>query len=290
MSLLSGLEKFGLNVSNDVDIFKEEEEKPRERRVEAKKEETKKEEIPPEESFILEKGIRCPVCDNVFKTKMVKSGRVKRLESDKDLRPRHQYIDTLKYDICSCPKCGYTAMHRFFPHISQLQIKMIQKDICGNFRSQSEPEPAVYDYDRAIDRHKLALFNTVVKKGKTSEKAYTCLKIAWLYRGKAESLNSDTEAAKQLIADAKKEEETFYQQAYDGLMKAVSTEMFPICGMDQGTMDFLLAAMSMHYKKYDVASKLLAGILTSPTAGRQMKDKALNLKEEVVAELKKGRN
>lgn len=71
--------------------------------------------------------------------------------------------------------------------------------------------------------------------------------------------------------------------------KAVSTEMFPICGMDQGTVDYLLATMSIHYKKYDVASKLLAGILASNTAGRQMKDKALNLKEEVVAELKKGR-
>ncbi len=289
MSLLSGLEKFGLNVSQDVDIFKEEEETPRGRGPQAKKEEVKKEEIPPEESFILEKGIRCPVCDNVFKTKMIKSGRVKRLESDKDLRPRHQYIDTLKYDVCSCPKCGYTAMHRFFPHVSQVQIKLIQKDICANFRSQTEEEPPTYDYDRAIDRYKLALFNTVVKKGKTSEKAYTCLKIAWLYRGKAETMDSSTEAGKKSIAEAKKEEEAFYQQAYDGLMKAVSTEMFPICGMDQGTMDFLLAAMSMHYKKYDVASKLLAGILTSPTAGRQMKDKALILKEEVVAELKKGR-
>lgn len=27
-------------------------------------------------------------------------------------------------------------------------------------------EPAVYDYDTAINRYKLALFNTLVKKGK----------------------------------------------------------------------------------------------------------------------------
>lgn len=285
MNLLSGLEKFGLDISEGADIFKEEE-KPKEK--EAVKEEVK-EEIPPEESFILEKAIRCPVCDKVFKTKMIKTGRVKRLESDKDLRPRHQYIDTLKYDVCSCQNCGYTALHRFFPHISSAQSKLIEEKISTSFRPQMQAEPAVYDYDTAIERHKLALLNTVVKKGKTSEKAYTCLKIAWLCRGKAESLNSDTEAGKKLIQETKKEEEAFYQQAYDGMMKAVNTEMFPICGMDQGTVDYLLATMSMHYKKYDVASKLLAGILTSPTAGRQMKDKALNLKEEVVAELKKSR-
>ena len=45
-----------------------------------------KPDIPTEDMFLLEKGIRCPVCDKVFKTKMIKNGRVKRLESDKDLR------------------------------------------------------------------------------------------------------------------------------------------------------------------------------------------------------------
>ena len=69
----------------------------------------------------------------------------------------------------------------------------------------------------------------------------------------------------------------------------IPISMFPICGMDQSTVDYLLATMSIHYKKYDVASKLLAGILTSQTAGRQIKDKALGLKEEVVAELRKGK-
>lgn len=288
MNLLSGLEKFGFSIEEDMDIFAEE--KTEEKKQTVVTEEGKVEEIPPEESFLLEKGIRCPVCDKVFKTKMVKNGRVKRLESDKDLRPRHQYIDTLKYDVASCPHCGYTAMVRFFPHLTGGQIKLITENVCKNFKPQPQKEePPTYDYDTAIERYKLALFNTVVKKGKTSEKAYTCLKIAWLIRGKAETITGNGEEQKQLRAQCQKEEAAFYQQAYDGLMKAVSTEMFPICGMDQSTVDYLLATMSIHYKKYDVASKLLAGILTSQTAGRQIKDKALGLKEEVVAELRKGK-
>ena len=40
-----------------------------------------------------------------------------------------------------------------------------------------------YSYEKAIERYKLALYNTLVKKGKNSEKAYECLKISWLYRG-----------------------------------------------------------------------------------------------------------
>jgi len=289
MNLLSGLEKFGFNIADDVDIFAEEKSKEK-KKTAVTADDGKVEEIPPEESFLLEKGIRCPVCDKVFKTKMVKNGRVKRLESDRDLRPRHQYIDTLKYDVASCPFCGYAAMIRFFPHLTGGQIKLIKENITKNFKPQPQKEePASYDYDTAIERYKLALLNTVVKKGKTSEKAYTCLKIAWLLRGKAETITGDDQKEKKLREECQTEEAAYYKQAYDGLMKAVSTEMFPICGMDQSTMDFLLATMSIHYKQYDVASKLLAGILTSQTAGRQIKDKALVLKEEVIAELKKGR-
>ena len=72
-------------------------------------------------------------------------------------------------------------------------------------------------------------------------------------------------------------------------MKAVSTEMFPICGMDQSTMDYLLAVMSFHYKKYDVASKTLANVITSASASRKMKDKALELKDEIIKELRKSK-
>ena len=105
MNLFSGLEKFGLNPTESMNLF-EEETKEAAKKAEGEKVEEK---IPSEEEFILEKSVRCKACDNVFKTKMIKNGRVKRLEPDKDLRPRFQYIDTLKYDITSCPVCGYTA-------------------------------------------------------------------------------------------------------------------------------------------------------------------------------------
>ena len=160
MNLFKGLEKFGLKTEGTENLFEEE------KRTNASTEQGEaKEEIPSEESFLLEKSVRCTVCDKVFKTKMIKNGRVKRLEPDFDLRPRFMYIDTLKYDVASCPNCGYTAMNRYFEHLSSVQIKLIKEKICANFKPTGE-EPAVYDYDTAINRYKLALFNTLVKKGK----------------------------------------------------------------------------------------------------------------------------
>lgn len=284
MNLFEGLEKFGIKAEGMTSLFEDEKKK-----TVSEDGKTAVEEIPTEDAFLLEKGIRCAVCDKGFKTKMVKNGRVKRLESDDDLRPRYQYIDILKYDIASCPNCGYTAMNRYFDHLSSAQIKLIKEQVCANFKPTDGAEPAIYDYDTAINRYKLALFTTMVKKGKTSEKAYSCLKIAWLYRGKAESLDPNDPATEEAKKECKQQEEMFYQQAYEGFMKAVSSEMFPMCGMDQNTMDYLLAYMSAHFKRYDVASKCIANILQSQTAQNKTKERARDLKDKIMAELKQGK-
>ena len=73
MNLLEGLEKFGLDQMDTEHIFEDE----KKEEVPAKPQATVKEEVHSEKEFLLEKSIRCPVCDTVFKTKMVKTGRVK---------------------------------------------------------------------------------------------------------------------------------------------------------------------------------------------------------------------
>lgn len=281
MNLLSGLEKFGLKAEDTTNLFAEE------KKVSTSANGEQKDEIPAEESFLLEKAIRCTVCDKVFKTKMIKNGRIKRMEPDLDLRPRFEGIDTLKYDIASCPYCGYTAMNRYFEHLTGGQIKLVKATVCANFKAaDTENEPAVYDYDTAIERYKLSLFNTLVKKGKDSEKAYTCLKLAWLFRGKYEELDAKNKELTPEKKECKAQEEAFYQQAYEGFMKAVSSEMFPMCGMDQCTVDYLLATMAFHYNKYDVASKCISRIQGTPSASKKMKDRAYDLKEKIVAQIK----
>ena len=45
-------------------------------------------------------------------------------------------------DVASCPNCGYTAMNRYFEHLSSVQIKLIKEKICANFKPTGE-EPAV---------------------------------------------------------------------------------------------------------------------------------------------------
>lgn len=280
MNLLEGLEKFGLDQMDTEHIFEDD-----------KKEETEpekpvaKEEVHSEKEFLLEKSIRCPICDLVFKTKMVKTGRVKRLEPDFDLRPRFQYIDTNKYDVSSCPKCGYTAMNRYFSHLSSGQIKMIDEGVRRKFKQTNLVEPEEYTYDEAIERYKLALYNTLVKKGKASEKAFECLKISWLYRGRGEELMASSDRDVKAIEESRKEELLYYTQAYDGFLKAIASETFPMCGMEESTINLLVASIAFKLKKYDIASRFVSLVLTSHAAGRSAKERAMDLKEEIIKQL-----
>ena len=286
-NLLSGLGKFGLDENVAANIFADD-------AATAKKEVSADGQqvaaAPKEEDFLLLKSIRCPVCDGVFRTLMVKSGRAKRLEPDMDLRPKFQYIDTNKYDVASCPSCGYTALHRYWPHLSSLQMKMINEGIRSKFKPtpvKEEEASKAWTYEVAIEKYKLALYTTLVKKGPTSEKAYECLKIAWLCRGKAEMLAAeDKEKNKDAILATRKEELTFYQQAFDGFVKAMSSENYPMCGMDQNTVDLLIAAMAYRLGKYDYASRFVSGLIVSRTATGNIKNRAQDLKEKILA--KKG--
>jgi len=71
------------------------------------------------------------------------------MQPDKDLRPRFEHIDTLKYDVISCPECGYTALIRDFDRITPTQARFVREQISSRFHKANEPEAEIYSYDTA---------------------------------------------------------------------------------------------------------------------------------------------
>ncbi len=270
--IFSGLECFGIKNVDHIDIF--EEEVKEDKKVPMQEVEPK---VVSEEDFLFEKTYTCPVCEHKFKSKMVRTGKAKLLGADTDLRPKYQGVDSLKYDAVMCPKCGYAALNRYFNFVMAAQAKAIREQISANFKDEQK-EDKIYDYDTALARHKLALLNTVVKKGKASEKAYTCLKIAWLYRGKREKMKAEGK-------DRHKQEELFKEEmqslmtAYEGFQSAFSKEDFPMCGMDQNTLSYLLADLARRVGKVEDAKRWVSKVLVARNANKRIKDKALDLKE-----------
>ena len=275
--LLTGLDKFGFDEKTIMQTLEEKKEAIRNRDLTSQKKKTWQ-----EEDFLFLKSVECPVCDKTFSTICVKSGRARRIGSDFDLRPRFEHIDINKYDVTSCDNCGYAALNQNFTHITSGQRKLIKEKISSNYKKTPEGiSDTAMNYDNAIERYKLALYNTMIKMGHVSEKAYLCLKISWLYRGKIEELKEAGEYGEALFA-CQKEEKAFYRYAYDGLIEAMGKEMFPICGMNTDTYESLLAAMACELGYYDVASKMVASILTSSTASVNMKDRALDIKDIIL--------
>ena len=277
--LLSGLEQFGLSNLESMDLY--ETQKKEEKGVDGQTAPSKVQ----EQDFLFDKAFKCPICDRDFKARTVKIGKAKLGGSDLDLRPRYEQIDLLKYDIIMCPNCGYAALSRFFKFVTSPQAKNIREKISATFKPQNE-EHEIYTYDEALERYKLTLANAIVKQTRASEKAYICLKTAWLIRGKAEHLDKDQpdyEAQKKQCED---EENEFLRNALEGFLAARQTEPFPMCGMDEPTVDYVIAVTAMRFEQYDLTSRLITGLLQSNSANPRMKDKARDVKELLMQKIK----
>ena len=120
-----------------------------------------------------------------------------------------------------------------------------------------------------MERYKLSLVCAVVKKAKASEKAFICLKSGWLMRGWKENLQENGGDAKK-IEELQNQEEEYLQNAYKGFIEARQSEGFPMCGMDEVTIDYLVAVLATNLKKYDVASRLVSSILASGMANARV--------------------
>lgn len=278
--ILSGLEKLGLGNLKEANLYEE-----AKSNVKVSAEEKAPAPVVQEQDFLFEKAQTCPVCDTDFKSKTVKIGRARLKGTDMDLRPKYESIDLLKYDVIVCPKCGYAALSRYFKYMTSTQAKLIKQNITPNYKKNISMGETI-SYEEALERYQLTLANAIVKRARASEKAYICLKSAWLLRGYAESLDENAEDYKSKKEELEAQENEYLQNALEGFLAARQSETFPMCGMDEQTVDYLISVMAIRFEQYDVASKLIGSIITSTAASPRMKDKARDLKEILVQKVK----
>lgn len=282
-NLFEGLEAFGMEgIVKNINVFDEEEKES----VKHSQPKVLVKEIPDEDTFIFEKTMTCPVCGQQFKTKTVRTGKARFITSDTDLRPVYEGIDTIKYDAIVCLHCGYAATARNYNDVTAFQRKEIKEKITANFKGMTN-DVGVYSYKTAIDRMKMVLLTNVIKHSKISERAYSCLKIAWLYRGMAETFDKTTVDYEKYIEKFNREEMNFIKSAYEGFTTAIQKELPPICNMDNLTINYLLSELARKCKDYDNGLKFASYILASRGASAKIKEKARNVRDSIKAEMDK---
>lgn len=279
MGIFSGLKNLGLGDLEGSDLFAAEE-KPEQAAAEPAQ--------PEEKDFIYDKSFTCPVCDSTFTSRVMKTGKAKLVSMDLDLRPRYVGIDATKYDVELCPQCKFAALTRYFTAMPASQIHLIKEQITPKVKLQPHKED-YYTYEEAIERYKIALVCAMVKKAKNSEKAYICLKSAWLLRGYREELESKRQLLPQQRDDLMTQEMEYLQNAFKGFVEAQKSERYPMCGMDEYTMDYLTAALAYEVGELDTSSQYVSRILAS-AANNRVKEKARDLKDSIVAKKKEMAN
>ena len=281
MGIFGGLKNLGLGNMEGMDLYEEpkkEQEKQKPAAAAAPKIQ--------EKDLIYDRSFVCPVCDSPFTAKIMKSNKARLLGTDQDLRARYDGIDAVKYDVVMCPVCAYAAIIRFFPSVTSSQAKLIREKISQNVVLTKYDEE-IYSYEQAMERYKLALVNAVVKRAKAGEKAYICLKSAWVLRGYRESLQESGDYDRNFTDQLERQEEEFLENAYKGFSEARQSEMLPICGMNGITVDYLVAVLAMRFKDYNVAIKLLSVVITCSGTSPRIKDRARDMKDQIQRELKK---
>ena len=178
-----------------------------------------------------------------------------------------------------------TTIHTY---IKGMFFKDISEQIGAKFNGmESAVGKDIFTYDDAITRYQLALITTMVKKAKSSERAYTCLKYAWVLRGKRQYLAARPEGIKpEENRSLYMDERECLKNAYEGFLKAISSEAFPMAGMDENTLQYLLADLARRLGKNEDALRLLSMVITSRSASSRMKDEALKLKDMIRESIK----
>ncbi len=265
-NLFDGLENLGFKNLDNIELFKKE---PANAMQEQKTALVKKMN---QEECLYDKTYKCTVCDTSFKERTVKKGKVRLLSSDSDFRPYYDVLDPLFYDVVVCQCCGYAALSAFFEKLTYTQAKWIKGDISHKYKPREYP--ATFTVDIAIERYKLALLNAVAKKAKDSEKAYICMKIAWLYRTKAEE----------------KKELAFIDHTYTGFKEAFTKERFPICGLDEHTMTYLIGEFARRLGHTDEALRWFSNVIVARSANERLRERAKDQKDLIRQEQQKVAN
>lgn len=273
-NLFKDLESMGITGGDRIDLFPDE----------SKKEKPKVlKKVVNTSDIVYERSINCPACGKSFKTTSIRSGRVRFVDTDLDLRPIYSGFDPIPYDVVVCNHCGYAGLNKYFQSLSEFKAKNIKAEISANYKGKVYPE--ILSYELAIERYKLALFNSAVGHDANGTKAYLCLKISWLYRGWRLELAEEESEDKDLYKNLMIQEILFVKNAYEGFLIAYENEDFPIMSIDQGSMEYLIAELARRLGKFAEARKWLSRVIQRKNTNKRLHEKIFEVKDLINKEI-----
>lgn len=212
---------------------------------------------------IFLKEINCPVCENIFKTPVVKAKSPRIASKDSDLFIRYTVENPYFYEVWLCPNCGYAALKTDFEKIKTYQKKLVKERVSPKWINREYDLP--FAENIAIERYKLALVNSIMIESNFSTKAIICLRIAWLYR----------------LLEDETNEVNYMKQSLSAFNEAYLKENLPIYGLDRFSIMFLIGELNRRIGEDTIALKWFSEVIVSIGANQKIKEMSRNCKDKI---------
>ncbi|ABI68899.1 DUF2225 domain-containing protein [Syntrophomonas wolfei] len=231
---------------------------------------------PSDDNLLFDREVLCPVCEEKFKTKNVRSSKLRLDKVDNDLRQRFVDFEPLWYLVWTCPNCYYSNFNFEFKQVSEVFTKKLLeqgKQLKAKVRLQfSEPRKL----DEVFVTYYLMLQSLqAAGKPNPTEAAKVWLRLSWLYNdaGDEEMFLYASQQALDMFKD------TFYNTR-----RETSIEQ------DQ-RLSLLLGELSMRIGENTEALKFFRGAIArkggNNTINRQAEDRIRDLKDIILVQEKK---
>lgn len=273
-NIFDGLDALGLNKIEKPSLFPDVQDELMNKEVL----EQKRKDIALE--ILFDRKMECPVCGMEFTSRSIRAGKIRLIDSDTDLRPHYSKLDPIMYDVVLCSTCGYASLAKTFKEVKKPHIAKFKKEVSTQFIGRTYPE--VYAYDDAIERYKMALYSAQYLDKSILEKAYLCLKLSWLYRGKRKSLSDDETEEIQVCME---NERLFIDEAYEGFKIALKNETLPKMGFDSMTIQYLIGELARRKGNLAEAHEIMHQLKLHPLLSHRLKKRANRVFELIVEAL-----
>ncbi|MDD3268929.1 MAG: DUF2225 domain-containing protein [Syntrophomonadaceae bacterium] len=131
--------------------------------------------------LLFDRDVECPVCEQKFKVKNVRSSKLRLDKVDNDLRQRFVDFEPLYYMVWNCPNCFYSNFNFEFKQVLEANKKLIiekSKTLKGKFNLQFSSPRKI---DEVFLTYYLMLQTFQVGKQDPSNAAKVWLRLSWLY-------------------------------------------------------------------------------------------------------------
>ena len=229
-----------------------------------------------DDNLLFDREVLCPVCEEKFKTKNVRSSKLRLDKVDNDLRQRFVDFEPLWYLVWTCPNCYYSNFNFEFKQVAEaFKKKLLEqgKQLKAKVRLQfSEPRKL----DEVFVTYYLMLQSLqAAGKPNPTEAAKVWLRLSWLYNDAGDE---------EMFLYASQQALDMFKDTYYNTRRDTSVEQ------DQ-RLSLLLGELSMRIGENREALKFFRGAIVrkggNNTINRQAEDRIRDLKDMILVQEKK---